>query len=50
MNYQEELNDLLSIVAREGGSDIHLSEGRHPTIRINGSLLPLVKKNILHQS
>jgi twitching motility protein PilT len=47
MNYQEELNDLLSIVAREGGSDIHLSEGRHPTIRINGSLLPLVKKNIL---
>ena len=47
MNYQEELNDLLSTVVREGGSDIHLSEGRHPTIRINGTLLPLVKKNLL---
>ena len=48
MNYQEELNDLLSTVVREGGSDIHLSEGRHPTIRINGTLLPLVKKNLLN--
>jgi twitching motility protein PilT len=47
MNYQEELNDLLGTVVREGASDIHLSEGRHPTIRINSALLPLVKKNIL---
>lgn len=47
MNYQEELNELLSAVAREGASDLHLSEGRHPTLRINGSLLPLVKKNVL---
>ncbi len=47
MNYQEELNDLLTTVVREGASDIHLSEGRHPTIRINGTLLPLVKKNLL---
>jgi twitching motility protein PilT len=47
MNYQDELNDLLSTVVREGASDIHLSEGRHPTIRINGALLPLVKKNLL---
>lgn len=47
MNYQEELNDLLSTVIREGASDLHLSEGRHPTIRINSTLLPLVKKNVL---
>jgi len=47
MNYQDELNDLLSTVVREGASDLHLSEGRHPTLRISGALLPLVKKNLL---
>lgn len=47
MNYEEELNDLLTAVVRENASDLHLSEGRHPTIRINGALLPLVKKNVL---
>ena len=46
-NYQEELNDLLATVVREGASDLHLSEGRHPTVRINGALLPLVKKDVL---
>ena len=47
MNYQDELNELLSAVVRENASDLHLSEGRHPTVRINGNLLPLVKKNML---
>ncbi len=47
MNYKEELEDLLAIVVKEGASDLHMSEGRHPTIRIAGSLLPLVKKDIL---
>ena len=47
MNYEQELKDLLSTVATEGGSDLHLSEGRHPTIRVNGVLIPLVKKAVL---
>ena len=47
MNYEQELKDLLSTVTLEGGSDLHLSEGRHPTIRVNGILIPLVKKPIL---
>jgi twitching motility protein PilT len=47
MNYKDELTDLLNTVVREGASDLHLSEGRHPTIRISGSLFPLVKKAIL---
>lgn len=47
MDYTAELKDLLSTVVKEGGSDLHLSEGRHPTIRITGSLIPLVKKDIL---
>lgn len=44
MDYKAELEELLDTVVREGGSDIHISEGRHPTIRVSGSLLPLSKK------
>ena len=44
MNYEQELKDLLGTVTMEGGSDLHLSEGRHPTIRVNGILIPMVKK------
>lgn len=47
MNYEQELKDLLATVTLEGGSDLHLSEGRHPTIRVNGILIPMVKKPIL---
>lgn len=47
MNYKEELEELLAMVVKEGASDLHLSEGRHPTIRISGTLLPLVKKDLL---
>ncbi|MEI6042010.1 MAG: PilT/PilU family type 4a pilus ATPase [bacterium] len=47
MNYEQELKDLLSTVTLEGASDLHLSEGRHPTVRVNGVLIPLVKKPLL---
>jgi twitching motility protein PilT len=47
MNYKEELNDLIKIVAQEGASDLHISEGRNPIIRVTGLLLPLVKKPVL---
>ncbi|MFC1751630.1 type IV pilus twitching motility protein PilT [Patescibacteria group bacterium] len=39
--------ELLLAVVEAGGSDLHLSVGRHPTIRVAGSLVPLVKKPIL---
>lgn len=35
------------IVAKEGASDLHLSVGRHPTLRISGKLTPLVKKPVI---
>lgn len=44
MNYETELNDLLNTVVTQGASDLHLSEGRFPTIRVNGMLIPLNKK------
>src|SRR5437870_983933 len=47
MDHKKELEDLIMTVIREGGSDLHLSEGRHPTIRVSGELIPLVKKELL---
>jgi twitching motility protein PilT len=47
MNYKEELDNLIKTVFQEGASDLHLSEGRKPTIRVSGFLLPLVKRDVL---
>jgi len=46
-NYDKELTDLILTTIKEGASDLHLSVGRHPTIRVTGSLIPLVKKPVL---
>ena len=35
------LNDLLTILMNEKGSDLHLTAGAHPQIRVNGLLVPL---------
>ena len=43
--YKKELEDIISIVVEEGASDLHISAGRYPTIRISGTLVPLVKKD-----
>lgn len=47
VDYRKELSALIDIVTSEGASDIHFSVGAHPTIRVTGSLIPLVKKPIL---
>jgi twitching motility protein PilT len=36
-----DLNDLLVVVAERGGSDLHITTGRPPTMRLNGKLVPL---------
>lgn len=46
-DYKKTLNNLLSIVTREQASDLHLSVGRHPTLRVSGALVPLVKEPVL---
>jgi len=46
-DYNTSLIDLIKTVISEGASDLHLSEGRHPTIRVSGMLLPLVKHPVL---
>ncbi len=47
VDYKRELDDLIDIVTTEKGSDIHLSVGSHPIIRVDGSLIPLTKKPVL---
>lgn len=37
------LSELVLTVAKEGASDLHLSEGRPPVIRVSGFLIPLSK-------
>jgi twitching motility protein PilT len=46
VDYKKELGELIEIVIREGASDLHISEGRHPTIRVSGELIPFTKKEV----
>ena len=39
--YKQLVESLVKIIERENASDIHLSEGRYPTIRVDGSLIPI---------
>lgn len=47
VDYRKELDDLVNIIVSENGSDIHLSVGSHPIVRVMGSLVPLVKSPVL---
>jgi twitching motility protein PilT len=40
---KEDLNQLVDLVIKEGASDLHMSEGRPPIVRISGQLIPLTK-------
>ena len=47
MDYKKEIDDLANLVLNEGASDLHLSAGRTPIIRVAGVLIPLIKKPVL---
>jgi len=47
MDYKKAIEDLVSLVVKEGASDLHLSAGRQPFIRSSGVLIPLVKQSVL---
>ena len=46
-DYPKELADLVLMVGKEGASDLHITVGRQPTLRISGELIKLQKKGIL---
>lgn len=47
MNYQQEFEDIIQLMLKQNASDLHITVGRHPTIRIDGSLVELAKKPVL---
>ncbi|MEW6616872.1 MAG: type IV pilus twitching motility protein PilT [Patescibacteria group bacterium] len=47
MNYQEKLNELLLLTAKQNASDLHIAVGRRPTIRVDSVLIPLTKETVL---
>ncbi len=47
MSATPSVTELLDTVVREGGSDLHISVGSPPIIRVSGSLVPLVQHPVL---
>ena len=46
-DYAALLKKYINVVAHEGASDLHFSTGAHPTIRVSGSLNPMLKEPVL---
>ncbi len=46
-DYKAELEEFLEIVGENNASDLHLTVGRHPTIRVDGRLRDLTKYPVL---
>ena len=44
---EQRIKNLLRLVAQQNASDLHLTVGRYPTLRIDGKLIPLTKEEIL---
>jgi twitching motility protein PilT len=49
-DYEKTFEELIELVLKEEASDLHLSEGRKPYIRVAGSLVPLVKYSELSRT
>ncbi|MFH1182650.1 MAG: PilT/PilU family type 4a pilus ATPase [Candidatus Moraniibacteriota bacterium] len=44
---EQELKRLMETVVQQGASDLHLSVARYPTIRVDGTLIPLTSERVL---
>jgi len=49
MDYNKFLDEILTSLIHEDGSDLHLGTGRRPAVRINGQLVFLSNKEVLKQ-
>lgn len=47
LRYEQRMKNILLLVGQEGASDLHLAVGRHPTLRIDGRLVPISREGIL---
>lgn len=46
-DYDSQLKKYINVLIHEGASDLHFSTGAHPTIRVAGSLTPMLKEPVL---
>lgn len=46
-NFKNQFEELLETVVKENASDLHITVGRNPTLRIDGELTPLLKHEII---
>ena len=46
-DYKQKLDELLLTTAKQNASDLHISVGRRPTLRLDGVLVPLQKEEII---
>lgn len=46
-DYKKQFEELVGVVMKEAASDLHLSEGRYPTVRVGGFLIPLMNRKVL---
>jgi twitching motility protein PilT len=44
MDYKKSFEELLDILIREDGSDLHMAAGRFPAVRVNGELIFLLNR------
>ena len=47
MDYSQKFFNLIETVIRENASDLHITVGRHPSIRIAGELIMLTKEDVI---
>lgn len=50
MEYKKLFEELVETLIREDGSDLHLSTGRFPAVRVNGELIFLMSRAVLTQA
>ncbi|MBI4160548.1 MAG: PilT/PilU family type 4a pilus ATPase [Candidatus Yanofskybacteria bacterium] len=46
-DFRKQVDELLLVTAQKGGSDLHLSPGYYPTVRIDGRMIPLTDMPVL---
>ena len=47
MDYAALFKKYVNVLVHEAASDIHFSSGAHPTVRVSGSLTPMLKEPVL---
>lgn len=47
MEYEATFKKYVNVLVHEGASDLHLSVGSHPMLRVSGQLTPMLKEDVL---